>query len=42
MILIPTLSTDRLLLRVFRDDDLDAYAETCADPEVMGYLGNTE
>jgi RimJ/RimL family protein N-acetyltransferase len=36
---IPTLTTDRLILRAFRDDDLDAYAEMCADPEVMRYLG---
>lgn len=35
MITIPTLTTERLILRAFRDDDLDAYAETCADPEVM-------
>lgn len=39
MIQIPTLTTDRLILRAFRDDDLDAYAEMCADPEVMRYLG---
>jgi RimJ/RimL family protein N-acetyltransferase len=39
MIPIPTLTTERLILRAFRDDDLDAYAEMCADPEVMRYLG---
>lgn len=39
MIQIPTLTTGRLILRAFRDDDLDAYAEICADPEVMRYLG---
>lgn len=39
MIEIPTLTTERLILRAFRDDDLDAYAEMCADPEVMRYLG---
>jgi RimJ/RimL family protein N-acetyltransferase len=39
MIDIPTLPTERLILRPFRDDDLDAYAEICADPEVMRYLG---
>jgi RimJ/RimL family protein N-acetyltransferase len=33
------LETDRLLLRAFRDDDLDAYAAMCADPEVMRYIG---
>lgn len=42
MIDVPTLSTDRLLLRPFQDDDLDAYAELCADPEVMRYLGKGE
>jgi RimJ/RimL family protein N-acetyltransferase len=40
MIDIPTLTTDRLILRAFRDDDLEAYAEICADPEVMRYLGD--
>lgn len=40
MIDIPTLSTDRLLLRPFRDQDLDAYAAICSDPEVMRYLGD--
>jgi RimJ/RimL family protein N-acetyltransferase len=40
MIEIPTLTTERLILRPFRDDDLDAYAEICADPEVMRYLGD--
>ena len=35
----PTLQTDRLVLRPFRDDDLDAYAAMCADAEVMRYLG---
>jgi RimJ/RimL family protein N-acetyltransferase len=34
-----TLETERLLLRPFRDDDLDDYARLCADPEVMRYLG---
>ncbi len=36
---IPTLRTDRLILRAFRADDLDAYASMQADPEVMRYLG---
>lgn len=36
---IPTLRTDRLILRAFRPDDLDAYASMQADPEVMRYLG---
>lgn len=33
------LATDRLRVRSFRRDDLDAYAEIVADPEVMRYLG---
>jgi len=32
------LRTARLLLRQFREDDLDAYAAMCADPEVLRYL----
>jgi RimJ/RimL family protein N-acetyltransferase len=35
-----TLETDRLLLRMFRESDLDAYAEMCGDPEVMRHLGD--
>jgi RimJ/RimL family protein N-acetyltransferase len=34
-----TLETDRLLLRPFREEDLDAYAGICADPEVMRHVG---
>jgi len=33
------LETDRLILRMFREDDAEAYARICADPEVMRYLG---
>jgi RimJ/RimL family protein N-acetyltransferase len=36
---IPTLRTERLLLRAFRDDELDAFAAMCADPDVMRYIG---
>ena len=36
------LETERLRLRLFRESDLDAYAEMCADPEVMRYLGNCQ
>lgn len=35
------LRTRRLLLRPFRQDDLDAYAAMCADPEVMRHLSAT-
>ena len=35
-----TLETDRLILRMLRDSDLDAYAEMCADAEVMRHLGD--
>jgi RimJ/RimL family protein N-acetyltransferase len=33
-----TLATDRLVLRMFRESDLDAYAAMLGDPEVMRYL----
>lgn len=36
---IPTLETERLILRMFRPADFDACAEACADPEVMRFLG---
>ncbi len=32
------LETDRLLLRAWQDEDLDPFAEMCADPEVMRYF----
>ncbi|WP_298816609.1 GNAT family N-acetyltransferase [uncultured Roseibium sp.] len=32
------LETERLLLRAWRDDDLDPFAALCADPEVMRYF----
>src|SRR5262245_11775798 len=35
-----TLQTDRLTLRMLREADLDAYAEMCADSEVMRYVGD--
>ncbi len=37
---IPRLETQRLILRAFCEADLDTYAEMCADPEVMRYIGN--
>ncbi len=35
------LETDRLLLRAWQDEDLDALAQMCADPEVMLYFPDT-
>ena len=35
------IETDRLLLRRWREGDLDAYARICADLEVMRYLPAT-
>lgn len=32
------IETVRLLLRRWRDEDLDAYARICAEPEVMRYM----
>ena len=34
------IKTERLLLRRWRRDDLDPYANICADPEVMRWIGN--
>jgi RimJ/RimL family protein N-acetyltransferase len=34
-----TLETQRLRLRQFRNEDLDDYAQMCADPQVMRYIG---
>jgi RimJ/RimL family protein N-acetyltransferase len=36
---VPTLETERLLLRPFRRSDIDDYAALNADPEVLHYLG---
>jgi len=33
------LETDRLVLRMFRESDTDAYADMVGDPEVMRFLG---
>ena len=35
---VPTLETERLLLRAFRSSDLDDYAAMRSDPEVVRYL----
>jgi len=34
------LETERLILRRWRDDDLDGFAAMNADPEVMRYIGD--
>ncbi len=34
------LTSERLVLRMFRESDLDAYADMCGDAEVMRYLGD--
>ena len=34
------LTTDRLVLRRWRAGDLDPYAQLCADPDVMRYIGD--
>jgi RimJ/RimL family protein N-acetyltransferase len=39
---IPTLTTDRLILRPFRSGDLDAHAVMNADPRVMQYIGDVQ
>jgi RimJ/RimL family protein N-acetyltransferase len=36
---IPTLTTERLVLRAFAADDLEPYAAMNADPEMMRYVG---
>src|SRR5947209_4543697 len=35
----PTLETERLILREFRKNDLDAHAATLGDEEVMRHIG---
>lgn len=37
---VKTLKTERLVLRMLREDDLDEYAAMAADPEVTRYLGD--
>ena len=34
-----TLETERLILRMWCDEDFEPYAKICADPEVMRFLG---
>lgn len=38
---ITELHSARLLMRQWRDDDLTAFAEMCADPQVMRYFPDT-
>ncbi|MEN7550764.1 GNAT family N-acetyltransferase [Rapidithrix thailandica] len=35
----PILETERLRLRMWKEEDFEAYADICADPQVMQYLG---
>jgi RimJ/RimL family protein N-acetyltransferase len=39
MVEIPTLRTERLVLRPFREEDLDPWATIVADPEIARYIG---
>src|ERR1700753_105126 len=37
--MVPTLTTDRLILRAYRLEDFPAFAAQRADPVVMKYMG---
>jgi RimJ/RimL family protein N-acetyltransferase len=39
---VPELRTERLLMRGFRDDDIDAWAEISADAEVTRWVGERD
>jgi RimJ/RimL family protein N-acetyltransferase len=39
---VPELRTERLLMRGFRDDDLDAWAAICTDGEVTRWVGDPD
>ena len=39
---IPTLQTERLVLRPFREDDLDAWAEILSDEETTQFIGGVK
>jgi len=36
----PSIKTGRLLLRRWREDDVEPFAAMCSDPEVMRYIGS--
>lgn len=40
MISLQQIKTNRLLLRRWSPDDLAPFAEICADPDVMSFIGN--
>jgi RimJ/RimL family protein N-acetyltransferase len=40
--MVPELRTERLLMRGFRDEDLDEWAVICADGETMRWLGQPD
>ena len=37
---MPTLTTQRLILRPLQDDDFDAFAQIVADPEVQRFMAS--
>jgi RimJ/RimL family protein N-acetyltransferase len=39
---VPVVETERLVMRGFRDDDLDEWAAICADGEVVRWVGEGE
>jgi RimJ/RimL family protein N-acetyltransferase len=39
---VPELRTERLVMRGFREDDLDEWAAICADPEPMRWVGEAD
>jgi RimJ/RimL family protein N-acetyltransferase len=41
-VIVPELQTERLVMRGFREDDLDAFAEISADKEVTRWVGDPD
>ena len=39
-LIVPTLTSERLVLRPFRESDLDEYADIVGDPEVMHWVSH--